>query len=107
MSNKVELIKKIIADGREEDIYKLIVGISEYSLIEKHERSPIEEKKMRYTAEAHLNYVIKFGYGEKTQKIGKIKYFPYNEEFEEWLENGAPGILEEEINNYLADNPFK
>ena len=62
--------------------------------------------KIILCATRHLKFVVKYGENQKFVMEGKIMNSPSPEKFEKWIKLGAPGIVKEDLDNYLHDNPL-
>lgn len=83
--------------GYAKEIFQLIEGESPYTT-EASEGVPLDPhlKRLWIVAVHHLRFVVEFGFQEKVVSNGKyLSSFP--NEFEQWLQAGAPGIGAEDI----------
>jgi len=105
--NKSELIRNLVENGRALDLLRMLEGESPYTN-EASEGAPKEPAlaKLWMAALYHLRFVAEFGNRPDTvMKDGKwCSAFP--KEFSEWIDAGAPGIVVEELERYLQDNPL-
>lgn len=97
-ATKKVLINNLINNGKAQHILDIMLGDDPDRISE----NPIfinQESKDSYVMTIeHLRFMIKFGNQKKPIKdSGKI-FFPYPEYFEAWMDFGAPGITEEDLN---------
>ncbi|WP_139199131.1 hypothetical protein [Pseudomonas panipatensis] len=104
---KVEAIKALISFGRVQDVLAFVEGDSIYisAASEGAPQSP-ELRRIWIMVVHHLRFISEFG-NTPDKKFKDGKYLsPYPEEFEQWLDEGVPGIAEEDIQRYLEQNPL-
>ncbi|ODB85663.1 hypothetical protein A3194_12580 [Candidatus Thiodiazotropha endoloripes] len=99
-------IEKILNAGREGDLYEILSGTSPFSEKTKWgEDESLETIKLVSAVKRQLLFVSKYGHERNHVEEGGTHYFSHPEKIEEWLEKGAPGIIQEEISAYLDANP--
>jgi hypothetical protein len=96
---KEELINLLMKNGYSNELYKLLMGISDFS---KEQATTavdfsLEDTKLISSARSHLSFVTKFGEKESHIVEGEKHYFSYPEKFDEWIKAGSPGVLLEEL----------
>lgn len=113
----IEMIQRLYSLGRAQDLHKLIIGESSFSLPPgKGDNYPIggtdrnfefHESFICRMAEEHLWFVSEFGPDiAKASRDGKY-YSSYPEYFEKWLAIGCKCLHQEEIDAYLEAHPLK
>lgn len=102
MNLKVYKIKQLIKDGKANDVLSLMEGESPYTT-EDSEGVPKDRMLARIWIGAlhHLRFISEFGIDAKAQKINGKLECPLPDIFEQWLQAGAPGIGENDLDNYL------
>jgi len=100
---KEELIARLLQNGNSMELYKLLMGISDYNQGQDRVGYSLEETKLISAARNHLSFVAKFGDKEAHVVDGEKHYFSYPEKFNEWIEAGAPGILVKELELCLSN----
>lgn len=104
----IEIIRHLVEKGRAKDLKDIMFGESEFTSPESElELNEWEEKKAWRMAFAHVEFVSKYG-NEKTgvEENGKF-YSAYPEEFNKWLNLGAPGMPWHDLFAYLEKNPIE
>lgn len=107
-SQNIEIIRYLLEKGRAKELRDIMFGESEFTSPESELKlNGWEEKKAWRMAFAHVEFVSKYG-NEKTlvKEDGKI-YSAYPDEFNEWLNLGAPGIPWQDLFAYLEKNPIE
>lgn len=94
---KEELIDRLLQNGSSMELYKLLMGVSDYNQEQARVEYSLEETKLISSARSHLLFVEKFGIKESHVVDGEKHYFAYPEKFSEWIQAGAPGVLLEEL----------
>lgn len=104
--DKVEIIRALIDSGRAKDVLDFVEGESEY-ISDKSEGAPQtrELRRIWVLVVHHLRFVSEFGNIPAATKNGK-RLIAYPQEFELWLDAGAPGISDQDIREYLKGNPL-
>ncbi|WP_129590582.1 hypothetical protein [Stutzerimonas stutzeri] len=103
---KVEIIRALIDSGRAKDVLDFVEGESKY-ISDKSEGVP-QTKELRriwVLVVHHLRFISEFGNASAATKDGKY-LITYPQEFELWLDAGAPGISDQDIREYLKENPL-
>ena len=90
----------------------MTLGISKYCRRDNDKRvsfSPANPKELHPTSLAflHLEFTAKYGTDVLEAEEGDRRWFAYPEEFELWLEEGAPGLFLEELEAYVAEHPIE
>ena len=103
---KVEVIRTLIDSGRAKDVLDFVEGESKY-ISDKSEGAPQarELRRIWVLVVHHLRFISEFGDIPATTKNGRY-LFAYPQEFELWLNAGAPGISDQDIREYLKENPL-
>jgi hypothetical protein len=101
------IVQKMLRAGKANDLLDLMSGESKYTsdnseLI----LNNLEEKKAWRMSLEHVKFVAKYGLDVDKVEEGSKFYSAYPDDFEKWLGLGAPGLVEEDLNNYLRDNPI-
>lgn len=103
----VLLVRQIMAGKRYSDLYEIVAGISKYNISsESLEEMSDEEQRAWQSVIHHLEFLSKYGDKLTMIDINGRMWFPHPEEFEGWLELGAPGVSVDELHAYLADFPL-
>lgn len=107
MKVDTDILKKMLKPDRVSDLYDLMQGESKYST-DSTENMPSTEEEIeaRHLAIEHVWFVSKFGMAKSKVVVGAKVHTAYPEYFEKWLELGAPGIVSEEVEAYLKENPL-
>jgi hypothetical protein len=103
-NRKVELIRNMIASGHISDLLALMEGESRHTT-EASEGVPSDRNLARIWMGAlyHLRFIAAFGPDAKARwSDGKFQS-PVPEEFAKWLDAGAPGIGESDLESYVQD----
>jgi hypothetical protein len=101
---KIDLIRMLMERGRYADLYELMMGVSKYNVCMESFRSMLpDEERAWQMASHHLEFLSKYGQRDWVEENGK-RYFSYPEEFEKWLDFGAPCIEMQELYAYLEEN---
>lgn len=101
------ILIKMLKNGKAQDLLELMSGESAYT----NENSELilngwEEKKAWRMSLEHVQFISQFGLEvDKAEESSKF-FSAYPEEFNEWLELGSPGLVEEDLMNYLKENPI-
>ncbi|MFZ6747113.1 hypothetical protein ACO0LC_28170 [Undibacterium sp. JH2W] len=103
----IKIIRKLLENGRAQDLLSLMNGESKYSS-ESSENLPSskEEVNTYWMAIEHVTFVLKYGFNIKKVQDGTQFYSACPDYFEKWLTDGCPGIVNNDLNNYLKDNPI-
>ncbi|MFZ6655393.1 hypothetical protein [Undibacterium sp. TJN19] len=105
---KIELIKKMLENGRALDLLMIMEGESSYNS-PNSEGSPTDRElgTLWVMTIHHLRFVAEFGNKSGSlRKDGKwFNSFP--EDFSAWLEAGAPGVSEFDLSQYVLENPLE
>lgn len=109
------IIRRLLNEGREQDLLVLMEGDSAYNREDLLENLPgkngDQERDMDelYTtglAVDHVRFVVNYGH-EKTHVVdGSMVYSARPEAFEKWLEMGCLRLTQQELDTYLEDNPL-
>lgn len=104
--DKVKIIRALIDSGRVKDVLDFVEGESEY-ISDTSEGAPQtrELRRIWVLVVHHLRFVSEFGNIPAATKNGK-HLIAYPQEFELWLDAGAPGISDQDIREYLKENPL-
>lgn len=102
------LIKRMLSNGRIQDLLDLMDGESEYSS-DSTENMPRdeEERMLRGDALDHVRFGSKFGFSKDRVIEDEKVYCSRPKEFDEWIRRGAPGIVPDELMAYLRDHPLE
>ncbi|MES9906170.1 MAG: hypothetical protein ABW168_26260 [Sedimenticola sp.] len=100
----IQIVLNMLSQGRANDLVELMLGESHFSIENKPETPKNKEESRKWRmALSYVEFVAKFGLGvEKGEYDGKA-YISYPDDFQKWLEIGAPGISQEEISEYLTN----
>jgi hypothetical protein len=100
-----EIIRGMVARGFAAELLALLYGESVYNS-PTSPGAPAESsaRRLRTDAILHLTYVIKTVRTEGNAEVDGKFYGAYPEEFEKWIEGGAPGITEDELLAFAADH---
>lgn len=104
---QIDSIKKLISSGRAADILALMEGESPYTSSE-FSGAPCEKMAGRVYSMAlqYLRFVTDFGVTtERVVRNGKVNV-GYPNDFDEWLKNGAIGLISAEFERYILENPL-
>lgn len=104
--DKVEIIRSLIDCGRFKDILDFVEGESKY--ISESSGGAPQDKNLRriwILVVHHLRFLSKFGNVSEVMKGDKC-FTAHSKEFELWLDAGAPGISEQDLRDYLKENPL-
>ncbi|MGK5060462.1 hypothetical protein ACQ4WY_26355 [Janthinobacterium sp. LB2P49] len=103
----IAILRQVMAAKRYAALYEIVVGISKYN---KGEESPIDMSEYEQSAWQlvihHLEYLSKYGDSTPMVEVNGRKWFAHPEQFEIWLELGAPGVALDELQSYLDDFPI-
>ncbi|MDZ5633910.1 hypothetical protein [Janthinobacterium sp. GMG1] len=99
---KEELIDKLLKIDGSMELYKLLMGISDFNRERDNVDYSLGEAKLISAARNHLSFVAKFGNKESHVIVGEKHYFSYPDKFNEWIQAGAPGIFIEELELCLS-----
>lgn len=104
---KTEIIRRLIDAGRARDVLEFVEGDSPY-ISETSPGAPQEPELRRLwiLVVHHLRFISEFGIlAVREYKDGRcLTAFP--DEFEQWLQVGAPGISNDDIGAFLRDHPL-
>jgi hypothetical protein len=109
------VIKRMLYEGRANDLLELMEGESKYSRLEILENLPgknctreqkMEELYITGLAVDHVRFVAKYGLSVETAIDGEKIYSARPEAFEKWLQLGCLRLNGYEIEAYLNANPF-
>lgn len=103
---KIEAIKMLVSIGRAKDVLDLLEGESSY-ISDASEGVPQEPELRRLwiVTVHHLRFVSDFGNSAiEGERDGK-HLTPFPDEFESWLNAGAPGIASKDIDSLLRSRP--
>jgi hypothetical protein len=101
-------IKALVENGRAEELRKLMEGESEYTSPESElVLENIEVSKVWRMALEHVRFVSEFGLNKNKVEIGNHFYSSYPDDFEKWLEIGAPGLPKKDFEAYILEKPIK
>lgn len=104
---KVEAIRALISVGRAKDVLGFVEGESPY--ISNASLGPTqnsESRRLWVIVVHHLRFVSEFGTSSlRGHRDGKY-FTAFPEEFDQWLQAGAPGIADDDINALLNDHPL-
>lgn len=104
--DKVALIRGLMEARRFVDMRDIMEGESPYiSDLSTGAPDGVAERRAWAMSQHHLRFVAEFGDLPTARKDGRI-LSAYPEDFETWLQFGAPGIAVEDIERYLAANPL-
>ena len=95
--NKIDSIRFLMRKGYAKELLRLVEGESPYTT-DASEGVPLDPylRGLWIVVVHHLRFVVEFGHQEKVVQNGKyLSSFP--NEFEQWLQAGAPGIGVEDI----------
>lgn len=103
----IDLVRKLVETGRAQDILDLLEGESEYTSPEYWSFSLIGEHGRAYMMAIHyLRFVAEFGLAREVMiEDGNVRR-AYPDDFDHWLQLGAPGIIANEFNDYLKAKPW-
>lgn len=106
--DKAEVIRQLLAAGRERHVLQLMEGESEYTTSDS-EGAPLDQRMARLWMAAlyHLRFVSEFGVQSGTRTVEGRSESAFPEQFAEWLEAGAVGIGASDLGAYLADHPLR
>lgn len=103
----VEILRQMLSQDRINDLIELMEGESKYTSDSMDNMPKTEDEKMaRGDALDHVRFVSKFGEDKERVIEGDMVYSSRDEEFNAWLEMGAPGIVPSELEAYLEENPL-
>ncbi|WP_157798621.1 hypothetical protein [Dyella ginsengisoli] len=101
MSKKIEMIKSLLENGHERDVYDLLMGVSTFSRRDrqeaKAEQPTIELTKLVGAVREHLLFISKYGTGKSHVIEDGSHHFSYPDKLSEWLSLDAPGIYEDDL----------
>jgi hypothetical protein len=66
----------------------------------------LDTLKLISLAEVHLDFVAKHGPARRSFEADGVWHCCFPDEFEQWLQAGAPGIHAEVLKAYLLENPI-
>ncbi len=96
--NKAEILYYLLRE-RPHDLLELITGMWINS-------SPFKDGGIvRTRARIHIMFVIEFGYGEEVIKLDGKVYGPSWDAFHQWVEEGNPGLPDQDLMLYLEHCP--
>ena len=105
---KVEAIRRLISVGRARDVLAFVEGDSSYISSEcgGAPQEP-EYRRMWILVVHHLRFISAYGSNSpgKTKDGKYLTGFP--QEFDRWLQIGAPGISSGDLAAYLKDYPLE
>lgn len=106
--NKVETIKYLLENGRASDLEEMMEGESKYSrrLVNAVSRMDTHAARSKSMALHYVRFVAKFGLAILEAELDGKTYFARPADFDNWLVLGAPGIAEEDLREYLSENPI-
>jgi hypothetical protein len=107
-SNTKESTLRWLVAHRAEALRELMEGESRYTLPHSIGISEANREEGRAWTMAlyHVRYAARFGLAQQRVVEGTYVHSAFPEDFERWLGMGAPGISEEELGNYLRDQPI-
>ena len=107
------LIRQLVQARRGEDLRQIALGVSKYCRSENDRKvvySPATHPSGLHPASLafmHLEFTSRYGADALQAKERGRLWFAYPQEFELWLEQGAPGLFLEELEAYVAENPIE
>ncbi|QHD07196.1 hypothetical protein PspR76_16270 [Pseudomonas sp. R76] len=104
---KVEAIRQLVNVGRARDVLAFVEGDSSYVTSESvGAPQELEYRRLWILVVHHLRFVSKYGaHSSGIMKDGKyLTAFP--QEFDRWLQIGAPGVSSGDLDMYLKDFPL-
>ena len=103
----VNILREFLQKGRSIDLLDLLKGESMYN-IDTNEELPLNKdtSKIWRMAISHVEFITKSGIDRTKAEEDSKFYSAHPDDFEKWLEIGAPGITQEEIEMYLEENPL-
>ncbi len=106
-SPKISILRQIMAAKRYAALHELVVGISKYSIAEEPSKDMNNDEQCAWQLTMHhLEFLSKYGDSSPMVEINGRKWFAHPEEFDGWLELGAPGVSLDELRAYLDDCPL-
>lgn len=105
--NKIEIIRALVCSGRARDVLDFVEGDSIY-ISDASLGAPQDPELRRIWVMVvhHLRFVSEFGDTPTTQcKDGKY-FSPHPDDFNAWLDAGAPGVADEDVMAYINENPL-
>jgi hypothetical protein len=106
--NKHEIIRDLLENGRASDLQEMMEGESKYNRGNADAIAITDKLGARSKSMAlhYVRFVAKFGRAVSEAELNGKTYFARPNDFDSWLSRGAPGISEDELSNYLAENPL-
>lgn len=96
-------ILKLIDSGKAGDLLDLLLGDSSLRVSAAPSFLGDDEKYSYLMTVEHLRFVSKYGSGKSPIKEGGKIYFAHPDYFAQWLDFGAPGIAQEDLDNYFKN----
>ena len=104
---KISILRQIMAAKRYAALYEIVVGISKFNIKEESSQDMTDDEQHAWQLTIHhLEFLSKYGDSSPMVEINGRTWFAHPEEFEAWLELGAPGVSLSELRGYLADCPL-
>jgi hypothetical protein len=103
------IIRRIATTGGARELHDMLLSISKYCVSALAWKGPVSREDGLLTTLAihHLDFVARHGVGLK-EAVAPKGYVEtsHEEEFEQWLKRGAPGLVWEDVLGYLRDHPL-
>ena len=107
LPSKRAIVEAMTKTGRAGDLREIILGISRFCVASNRTQNAwsASDERLSRMAELHLEFVADFGTTVQQAVDGKRLRFAYWDDFNAWLDAGAPGVELEELRAHLEENP--
>lgn len=103
----VDVIRKMLAAGRANDLALLMEGDSQYySGSTENIPTTTDESYLLRMATEHVRFIERFGFDVRNVEREGHVFTAYPDYFDAWITGGCRGISQRDLMAYLADNPL-